>query len=108
MAKSVVATKTAEYKMPSRFGSHTSMVVADREDGTVVCRDEFGDYWTYKDRLDIMLSDPSRYTATHRLVKSKEEAASIADWFGPGAVIVKDAARDLSAKAPETLVMSDK
>ena len=44
----------------SWFGSHTEMVVEDREDGTVVCEDDRGKYVTYKDRLDSGLADPCR------------------------------------------------
>jgi class 3 adenylate cyclase len=69
--------KVVTYPYPSRFGSHTSMVVAENEDGTVKCKDEFGDYITFKNRLDDNCADSNRY-AESRLVglfsgKKKEE-----------------------------------
>ena len=78
--------KNEKYSYPSLYGSHISMKIADREDGTVICRDEFGEYWTYKDRLDNHLADPCRYSASHRLVKTKEEAHAVTDRWGPGVV----------------------
>lgn len=57
-----------KYAYPSCFGSHKSMLVRENEDGTVVCKDEFGEYATPKDRLDNGLADPNRY-ATSRLKK---------------------------------------
>lgn len=46
-----------KYKYPSRFGSHTSMVDAKKTEelgqpDKVVCVDEYGDYVTYRNRLD--------------------------------------------------------
>lgn len=61
MAKDFTVKKE-EYAYPSRFGSHKSMVIAEKEDGTVVCHDEFGDYITLKNRVDNGSSDPNRYT----------------------------------------------
>ena len=50
---------------PSRYGSHTSMVVAstDAETGWVLLRDEKGEYETTRDRLDTGLADPRRYNS---------------------------------------------
>ena len=62
MAKDFTVNKKEEYACPSRFGSHKSMVIAEREDGTVVCHDEFGDYITPKNRVDNGSADPNRYT----------------------------------------------
>ena len=45
---------------PSVFGSHKSMVVSENDDGSVVCRDDRGEYVTAKDRLDNGLADPNR------------------------------------------------
>ena len=45
---------------PSRYGSHTSMVVRELDDGRVVCRDDIGEYETFKDRLDNGLTDSNR------------------------------------------------
>lgn len=60
-----MAKKEEKYKCPSRFGSHTSMVVEDDtfelNHGEVVCEDEFGRYKTSRKRLDDGLADPSRY-----------------------------------------------
>ena len=41
-----------KYNFPSRFGSHSSMKLADLDDGYVICVDEFGEYRTKADRLD--------------------------------------------------------
>lgn len=46
---------------PSRYGSHTSMVVRELDDGRVVCKDDVGEYETLKDRLDNGLADPNRW-----------------------------------------------
>ena len=47
---------------PSRFGSHKSMVVKDLENGSVICKDDVGEYTTLKERLDNGLADPSRFS----------------------------------------------
>ena len=49
------------YPYPSRYGSHRSMVVS-QFGCVVVCKDEFGEYETTKDRLDNGLADPKRYS----------------------------------------------
>ncbi len=63
MAKKFVST----YPFPSRFGSHSSMVLSQNED-EVLCEDEFGRYSTSKKNLDSGLADPNR-TATSRISK---------------------------------------
>lgn len=45
---------------PSAYGSHSSMVVEELENGKVICEDPYGRYETYKDRLDNGLADPCR------------------------------------------------
>ena len=47
---------------PSYYGSHTSMVVRELDNGRVICRDDLGEYETLKDRLDNGLADPNRWT----------------------------------------------
>jgi hypothetical protein len=51
-----------EITTPSRYGSHSSMVVEELEEGRVVCKDDAGEYTTLKSRLDTGLSDPNRYS----------------------------------------------
>lgn len=53
--------KSVKLTCPSRFGSHKSMLVRDLEDGWVICKDEWGEYKTLKNRLDSGLSDPYRW-----------------------------------------------
>jgi hypothetical protein len=58
----------ATYQFPSVFGSHKSMINEEKtakmeDDRVVVLTDEFGDYFTFKDRLDTGLADPHRYAA---------------------------------------------
>ena len=55
--------KKAKYPYPSRFGSHTSMVIGfdDINPNIVVCEDEFGRYETLRSRLDNGLADQNRY-----------------------------------------------
>lgn len=48
-------------KTPSLYGSHESMVVEENCDGSVTCRDAYGDYTTSKSVLDNGLADPNRY-----------------------------------------------
>jgi len=55
----------AKYKYPSRFGSHASMVDKIKTEilgsvDKVVCVDEYGDYITYRDRLDNGMMDSLR------------------------------------------------
>jgi len=58
---------TKVYEYPSRFGSHSSMVV--REDGdSIICKDEFGEYKTERLRLDVG-ADPNRWDLGKRGVK---------------------------------------
>ena len=56
--------KKEEYNYPSRFGSHTSMIVEEHDwslqPGEVLLEDEYGQYVTTKDRLDTALNDPNR------------------------------------------------
>lgn len=49
------------YPYPSRYGSHSSMVISELPDNMVVCEDEYGTYETTVDRLDNNLADPNRY-----------------------------------------------
>lgn len=76
------ANKTSSYKYPSRFGSHSSMVVEsatndrseyDGDADLVVCEDEFGQYETSRTRLDNGLADPNRYLSS-RLGRLYEKA----------------------------------
>jgi len=55
--------KGKSYPYPSRYGSHRSMMIPGSEDadGTVTCKDEFGDYETHIDRLDSGLADSNRW-----------------------------------------------
>lgn len=56
--------KKEEYNYPSRFGSHTSMIVEEHDwslqPGEVLLEDEYGQYVTTKDQLDTALNDPNR------------------------------------------------
>lgn len=56
--------KAEVYPYPSRFGSHKSMVIRDGSDygepDRVVCQDEYGEYNTFKSRLDTGVADPNR------------------------------------------------
>ena len=91
MAKAAVGpSKTETYKFPSRYGSHASMVFADAEEGDkVICKDEFGEYITEKNRIDNRLADPNRYSATSRIARTKEEVVSLTAQFGPGAILIE-------------------
>ena len=55
--------KEIKYPYESRFGSHKSMVVHAPTDNPtmVICKDEFGEYTTYRNRLDNGSADPERY-----------------------------------------------
>lgn len=59
----VKKTPTAKYEYPSRFGSHSSMIVKDNEDGTSTLKDEFGGYTTPNSRINSGLSDSNRYAS---------------------------------------------
>lgn len=68
------------YKLPSRFGSHQSMVNEEKtkelnDPKLVVLVDEFGEYVTEKNRLDNGSSDPNRYEVGRisRLFAGKEK-----------------------------------
>jgi hypothetical protein len=63
MAKETYIKKEV-YPYQSRFGSHLKMVIKDNNDGTVICKDEFGEYTTLKRRLDNGMADPSRFNST--------------------------------------------
>ena len=66
MAKNKYATHQSKAVMtvttPSFYGSHKSMVVKDLGE-VVVCKDDRGEYTTFKDRLDNGLADPNRNSA---------------------------------------------
>lgn len=67
----------SQISTPSWFGSHISMVVDHNElsysennkepvvceSGMVLCKDDSGYYFTYKNRLDSGLADPCRYSS---------------------------------------------
>ena len=74
-ASKMAPTSQAKYPFPSLYGSHASMMVKDNEDGTVVCKDEFGEYVTPKNRLDCGLADPNRYAESRiaKLFQGKEK-----------------------------------
>lgn len=62
MAKKKNDGKAVTITTPSPHGSHRSMIVKENEDGTVVCKDERGEYITYKARLDNGMADPRRFS----------------------------------------------
>ncbi len=74
-SKMVAPTNQGKYPYPSLYGSHASMMVKDNEDGTVVCKDEFGEYTTLKNRLDNGSADPNRYASSRlgKLYAGKEK-----------------------------------
>ena len=49
---------------PSLYGSHTSMVVRELDNGRVVCKDDIGEYETCRDRLDNGLTDSNRTSSS--------------------------------------------
>jgi len=51
---------------PSRFGSHSSMIVESEisDENLVTLKDEFGEYVTEKSKLDTGLADPNRYAVS--------------------------------------------
>lgn len=57
-------SKESQYPYPSRFGSHSSMVVEEcigsHGQELVKCKDEYGEYWTPKSRIDSGLLDSNR------------------------------------------------
>lgn len=77
MKNSLPTNGRSVYAFPSRFGSHASMVNAEKtaelNDSTrCVIDDEYGQYTTLKNRLDTGMADPNRY-ATSRLDKLAEK-----------------------------------
>ena len=67
MAKaSVPGKKEDKYPYSSRFGSTSSMIVSENDDGTVICKDEFGEYKTERDKLDTNMADQNRFSLTSR------------------------------------------
>lgn len=56
--------KKEEYNYPSRFGSHSSMIVEEHDwslqPGEVLLEDEYGQYVTTTSRLDNGFNDPNR------------------------------------------------
>lgn len=57
------------YPLPSRFGTHASMVIEKNEElGLCLVQDEYGTYETPLNRIDNGCADPSRY-AESRLGK---------------------------------------
>ena len=61
-----IPTKHEDYKYPTRFGSHSSMIDEEKtselkDDQIVVLEDEHGYYTTDRKRLDSGLADPNRY-----------------------------------------------
>lgn len=67
--------KKEEPKLPSRYGSHSSMIDEEEtkkldDEKMVILRDEKGLYATYRKRLDTKMADPSRYA------KRKKESTS--------------------------------
>ena len=86
MAKraSMMPTKQEKYKYPSVFGSHKSMVIEEKSDGTVSCEDEFGIYTTTKNRLDDGCADPKRYAQSriHKLFEGRKEKEDQSANFG--------------------------
>lgn len=63
-----MAKKVDTYKYPSLFGSHKSMVVKELTEEVVVCKDDYGEYKTYKSRLDDGMADPYRFDLEMRVV----------------------------------------
>ena len=64
------STKTkATYQYPSRFGTHTSMLVSDAtEDGSVKAKDEYGEYTTNMKNVDNNQIDWNR--ADYKRIKT--------------------------------------
>jgi hypothetical protein len=69
-------TQQQKYPYPSIYGSHKSMVTAEHDDGTVTCKDEYGEYVTTRDRLDSGLADPRRYATSRTQKLHREEQAA--------------------------------
>ena len=58
---------TSTYAYPSRFGSHSSMIIKEEGD-KITCEDEFGTYQTDRSYIDKNMADPNR-TSQKRLKK---------------------------------------
>ena len=75
MAKKVIIQEKKNnvvYPYPSRYGSHKTMIISENDDGSVVCKDEWGNYTTFADRLDNGLADPNRFNGNRvKYEKSK-------------------------------------
>lgn len=56
-------------EVPSLYGSHASMIVADTLKGEpwLALRDEKGVYHTTRDRFDTGLADPRRYDSSRAI-----------------------------------------
>ncbi len=72
--------KVTKISTPSRFGSHSKMIVEEQPSSLskneVLLQDEFGTYITTRDRLDTGLADPRRYSTARvklEVEKKKEE-----------------------------------
>ena len=68
--KSVPAVKVEDYKYPSKFGSHSSMIDGSLTEEIeeffpewVICQDEKGKYATERKKLDCGLADFNRYAS---------------------------------------------
>jgi len=58
-------SKDEKYPYPSRYGSHESMVVENKEgEPWIVCKDEKGPYVTSRTHLESGLMDPYRLTTS--------------------------------------------
>lgn len=60
--------KKSLYPYQSRFGSTSDMIVKENEDGTLVLKDEFGEYTTKRLYVDTNMADPFRFDLNHRKV----------------------------------------
>jgi hypothetical protein len=70
--------KTRVYNYPSEFGSHAKMVDEEltkalKDTTKVVCKDEFGTYETFRNRLDNGLADPNRYESKRVMRLAEKE-----------------------------------
>lgn len=65
-------------EVPSLYGSHASMIVADTLKGEpwLALRDEKGVYETTRDRLDTGLADPNRYDSS-RVIETPNTRAVV-------------------------------
>lgn len=70
-------SKKFTYAYPSPYGSHTSMVDQEKttelkQEGRVVCKDEYGTYVTDTFWLDNGMADPNRYDGKRIISEDKE------------------------------------